>query len=56
LYTWTDWNLKEGSEVAVREKSPREKPSHKKMKPNVALGRRKGSMPIGYSGLKEGAV
>jgi hypothetical protein len=44
--------------VAVGEKSPqrererekKEKPSHKRMKPSAALGRRKGRTHIGYSG------
>jgi hypothetical protein len=50
LYTWINWHLKEGAAGAVEEKSPQEKLSHKKMKPSVALGRRKGGTPVAYSG------
>jgi hypothetical protein len=42
LCTWTDWHLNDGAAGAVGEKSPQEKPSHEKLKPSAALGRRKG--------------
>jgi hypothetical protein len=48
LYTWTDWHHKAG---AVGEKSPQEKTSHKKTKLSTAF-RRKGGMPVGYSGRR----
>jgi hypothetical protein len=45
LYTWIDWHLKAEAVGAVGEKSPQEKLSHGKMKPSMAFGRRKVSMP-----------
>jgi hypothetical protein len=42
-------SLKEEAVVAVREKPPQKKLSHKKMKLSTTLKRRKGGTPVGYS-------
>jgi hypothetical protein len=48
---WIYWHLKKGSVGVVGEKSlQKKKPSHGKMKPSTALGRRNGGSLAGYSG------
>jgi hypothetical protein len=53
IRNWTDWHLEKGAMEAAGEKSPQKRnPSHGKMKPSTALGRRNGGTPVGSSGQK----